>query len=70
MYVKLDATADLDLKLIGANGTILIMYDTSARRWIHGSTSLSTAIDFEHNGMNFKSCVDSCKEDITITVRF
>ena len=63
VFVELDAEADLDLKLVADDGTVLLYYDGSnSVNW-----SLKTLVTFRHDGMGFRTCVDGCTEHMNIT---
>ena len=59
IFIQLNASADVDLKLETYDGILLLDYDTSMN-WG------DTLTDFEYDGMTFKFCVDGCAANITI----
>ena len=63
VFVELDADADLDLKLVSDDGTVLLYYDGSnSVHW-----SLKTMVTFRYDAMGFRTCVDGCTEHMNIT---
>jgi len=68
VFVQLAADADIDTKLVAADGTVLLAY-VGANTWTGGCVDCAAATLFTYDAMDFKTCVDKCTEDLTITVR-
>jgi hypothetical protein len=63
VFIRMSATADLDINLVAADGTILVQYGGyyNSYNWC---VSCSSAQEFSYLGSNFKVCVDYCSEDL------
>ena len=68
VFIQLAANADIDTKLVAADGHVMIMY-TGTNTWAGGCVTCPEATNFTYDGMDVKSCVDKCEEDLTLTVR-
>lgn len=69
VFVRLKASADVDLRLRTArDGRLLVGYDTR-RGWVGGCASCAGTTAFTYGGMAIASCVDMCSADATLTVR-
>jgi len=67
IFFGLSATADLDTKLVAADGSILLMYDLATDEWVNGCVDCAGSQTFTYHGMTFETCVDECSADKTVT---
>ena len=67
VFVQLAADADIDLKLVAADGTVMLQY-VSQNNWIGGCVTCTTTTVSSYSGMTLTSCVDKCSADLTLTV--
>jgi hypothetical protein len=69
IFIDLSANADLDTKIVAADGTVLLEYVLQDRAWVGGCVVCEDSTTFAYHGMNFETCVDRCTAHKELTYR-